>query len=581
MATTSTFVVKYAAAWLALIPLVLQAGIQPFDLLLPPTEAFVHYNDGYIRAPGFIDLNGVTFTAVSEAFDDMDDIYMGEDSDFDEEEEGGGDETSPDGTTEDEGISTQPPRRHKQQRLGEGVEENGTYIDIAVFRLPRSCARTTKGCDWADLGVGKRSDYDDSMRWCCSDEAIDLGICDEEEIGYGRLIIDKDKYKGEHRSVVVPSTGPMAKSISNGLMEQSESGTYVVLYANCNERGREVYVTGESVWKSVHGYVPGELYGFMIFYTVITVIYFGLLIWYGISMYVNEKSRIKIENWILFAICLGLLEMIFRTGDYFVWNADGYRSPFIMWIAVLAGALKQGLSRCLIVMVSLGWGVVRDSLGSAQRTLIVFLGAVYILVTAVSDLMVVFAIEDMNSLSYTTEEHIFTVVKKLTVIASFIDFIFIIWILYALYTTMRYLRNMNQSCKLERYVKLRCLLLFLIMFATMWTVFMLVDSVNEESILQEEHAWTTDAASEIKYLFLLIGVAFLWRPNPSAREYAYVMELPAMGADGENKLELMEAVPSEMDNGAGSVGGTPNSKNAFSDNEFHDDHPHDNRFQMT
>jgi hypothetical protein len=49
-------------------------------------------------------------------------------------------------------------------------------------------------------------------------------------------------------------------------------------------------------------------------------------------------------------------------------------------------------------------------------------------------------------------------------------------------------------------------------------------------------------------LYLLIGVAFLWRPNPAAQEYAYVMELRSDGEDvDENDLELTGVVPSAMD----------------------------------
>ena len=46
---------------------------------------------------------------------------------------------------------------------------------------------------------------------------------------------------------------------------------------------------------------------------------------------------------------------------------------------------------------------------------------------------------------------------------------------------------------------------------------------------------------------VLIGICCLWRPNPSAREYAYVMELPATGEDGDTELELSGIVPSAMD----------------------------------
>jgi len=550
-----------ARLWLVVLlaPLT-QAGIQPFDLLLPPTDAFVHYNDGYIRAPGFIDLGGLTFTAVSESFT-VDDTFEG---DVDDEVMEGDDKLL-DGNND--------PRR----KLDGGVEVEGTAIDIAVFHLPRACAHSRAGCDWAELGVGKRSD-DGSLRWCCSREAIDLGICDEDDGQVGRLMIDGTKFKGNHRFVTIPPEGVMSKQIRYGKMEETESGTYVVIYANCNEHGREIYVTGESVWKSKHGFLPGELFGFMYFYTFLTLMYFALLVLYGVSMYVNEESRIEIEKWIFMAICLGLLELIFRTGDYYVWNADGYRSDFIIWVGVLAGVVKQGISRCLIVMVSLGWGVVRDSLGSTMRV-IVFIGAVYIGVSAVRDMMIVFAIEDMETLSYNEEETLFDVVRILTLVDSAINVIFIMWILDALNNTMLYLENMNQTRKLDRYLKLRCLFLFSILFATMWSVFTLVDTVQDEGIVEEEHAWAIDAATEINYLFVLVGVAYLWRPNPSAREYAYVMELPAMGADGENELELTGNVPSAMDSDDGSDDGSAPKKNGFHDDPEFDDHDH--RFQIS
>jgi hypothetical protein len=55
---------------------------------------------------------------------------------------------------------------------------------------------------------------------------------------------------------------------------------------------------------------------------------------------------------------------------------------------------------------------------------------------------------------------------------------------------------------------------------------------------------------ELNYIYVLAGVAILWRPSPNAKEYAYVMELPAMTAgedeDG-NELELTGVVPSAVD----------------------------------
>jgi hypothetical protein len=51
---------------------------------------------------------------------------------------------------------------------------------------------------------------------------------------------------------------------------------------------------------------------------------------------------------------------------------------------------------------------------------------------------------------------------------------------------------------------------------------------------------------------VLVVVAFLWRPQENAKEYAYVMELPGMTSaldDGDENgvVELTAVVPSAMD----------------------------------
>lgn len=51
-------------------------------------------------------------------------------------------------------------------------------------------------------------------------------------------------------------------------------------------------------------------------------------------------------------------------------------------------------------------------------------------------------------------------------------------------------------------------------------------------------------------MFVLVAVAYLWRPQENAKDYAYVMQLPAMtaGDDGsDDELELTGVVPSAMD----------------------------------
>jgi len=378
----------------------------------------------------------------------------------------------------------------------------------------------------------------------------------------GRLIMKPDLFEGEHRFISVPFSGDVTKKLRYGKFEEQDSGRYVVVFANCNYEGREILVKGDAIWKSTHGYLPGELYGFMYFYIFLTIVYAALTAWFGFLMQANKESRIPIEKWILMAMIMGLSEMFFRSSDYFLWNASGHRPSLLVYGGIIVGVLKRGVSRVLLVMVSLGWGVIRDSLGSTMKPIII-LGAAYIAVSAFRDLMMEFAVEDMTTLSYEDEVELFDIVTILTFVVAAIDVIYVLWYLDALNGTMQYLESNSQLRKLQRYLHLRSILLFAILFAVIWVVFSLVDNYDEDGIVREEHGWIVDGATEVNYLYVLTGVAILWRPNPSARDYAYVMELPATGGDedGETELELSGVVPSAVD-------------------DDDDDENHDNRFKI-
>jgi len=511
---------RHPRLWLVVVTLLATlatAEIREIDLILPATTASIRFTDGYIRAPGSIDLSQLTFQTISEEYDYGDD----------------------DGTG---------------RALEGGIELGAFAVDIAVFRLPPHCAGTNAGCDWTKLGIGAKND-EGALRYCCSKDALEWGLCADSQAG--RLIVQPDTFGGKHKYIEIPSDRDVVKQMKTGLFEfdkskengvDNSSGQYVIVFANCNDDGRPVKVTGDSIWKSVHGYLPGELFGFMYFYGIVAAGYIALMLFFGISMHIYKESRIAIEKWILLTIAMGMAEMFFRTMDYVVWNQKGYRPMALVYLGIIMGVLKRGIMRCLGVMVSLGWGVVRDSLGPTMRVVIV-MGATYIGVSATRDLMLIFFVEDFEELTLEEETDLIDVVWVLTIVVAALDVIFILWMLDALNGTMQYLENMSQTRKLQRFLTLRSIVLFAILFATGWIVFSLVDKFDEQGIVREEHEWVVDAATEVNYLYILLGVAVLWRPNPAAQEYAYVMELPDTDDENgnENDLELTGVVPSAMD----------------------------------
>ena len=348
----------------------------------------IHYSEGYLVTPGFVDVSGLTFIADDsyggsgggEAHGRDDDDFAADDDDDDDD--GGRDEdinpppppvetpapvsaaptqapvtpapvtpapvqtpapVSPAPTVPkaEEPVPAEPvpapepipaPEEGggRSRRLDQGLG-GGSTVDIVVFHVPDECARSREGCDWTELGVGA-SDADGNLRWCCSDDAVALGFCKADR-QYGRLIINQNKFQGDHRVLAIPASGHIERSITDGRMDfATEEGRYVMIISNCNDYGRDLQVTGSYEFVSKHGHLPGELFGEMYFFAAITVIYFILFLWYGGSMQCYSESRIEVQSWIILSIGLGFLETFFKTGDYFVWNEDGTRVWYAMYV---------------------------------------------------------------------------------------------------------------------------------------------------------------------------------------------------------------------------------------------------------
>jgi hypothetical protein len=261
-----------------------------------------------------------------------------------------------------------------------------------------------------------------------------------------------------------------------------------------------------------------------------------------------SDAIIPIQKWVLATIGIGLLEVFFKAGDLWVWNVDGDRFWFSLYTGVVLGVLKRAISRCLVVMLCLGWGVTCDTLGGKFKK-VVMLGVVYAGCSVTKDIMVVLAITENEILSIAEETEILDVVTILTFCTALLDVTFYLWIFNALSGTMEYLESMNQTMKLKRYLRLRLILLISVLFALVWTMFGIVDSYNDQRMVTEESSgWVLDAVWEINYLIVLIGLSCLWAPEPGAKEYAYVMELPAMGGDDlEFDTELVDSPEDDAD----------------------------------
>lgn len=519
------------AGWL---PKKVTCEIRTINEEIKPTSSVVHFRQGYIMAPGYIDLSDVTFSvedSIADEIDeaevlDRDDGYYKEETDDMKQEMTGGSDGDP--------------------RVLDSITQ---AVEVVVFEEPADCARSD-ACDWSRIGLGIK-DSEGHSHWCCSDDEITSGLCTTETHTFGKLMIDKARFKGVYRSIPIPSEGPFKSNEKVEKMDVNEGdGKYTIVIANCNDYGRTVKMEGSYILKSNHGFLPGERFQEWHFFITIFIIYILLFLWYFINMKKYNDASIQLQLWILLAIGVGLAESFFKVGDYWVWNEDGRRSWFAQYSGMILDLGKEAMSRVLVIMVCLGWGVVRDTLGDDKRT-IAILGIAYIVTSAVFLISIEISNEELQHAEKDPGRNFLNdFIFVMNFIVQSINVFIYLWIFDALSNTIKHLESLSQHMKLRRYLRFRLILSFSVLFAVVWAVFVVVNKFVETAILNYEQQWSVQGAWEINYLMILISVAVLWRPHPDAKNYAYVMELSTddNDFDMETSIEMIgEKVASSDD----------------------------------
>lgn len=104
-----------------------------------------------------------------------------------------------------------------------------------------NCWQDEESCDWATLGVGKQDPSGDHL--CCSEEAIDLQLCGEQD--RGSLFLQPSRFSGLH-IIVDENTSTKVQTTKCGRVSSVEDDCYMMTY-NCHEK-RRLQVTGEFDW---------------------------------------------------------------------------------------------------------------------------------------------------------------------------------------------------------------------------------------------------------------------------------------------------------------------------------------------
>uniref|UniRef100_A0A8C2X438 Transmembrane protein 87B n=1 Tax=Cyclopterus lumpus TaxID=8103 RepID=A0A8C2X438_CYCLU len=259
-------------------------------------------------------------------------------------------------------------------------------------------------------------------------------------------------------------------------------------YYPCHNEFNNIEVI-DVVMKGSHGYISITEWPLMIFYMVMCIVYiFYALLWF-IWAACYWKDLLRIQFWIAGVIFLGMVEKAVFCAEYENTNAVGSASPGLLIFAELVSALKRILARLLVIIVSLGYGIVKPRLGQVMHR-VVGLGILYF--------------------AFASIEGVLRITGGLQVpLTNFLA------------QTIKTLKLRKNPVKLSLYRHFTNTLIFAVIASIIfmgWIAkkFRFTDCQSDWSEL-----WVEDAFWRFLFSVILFVIMFLWRPSANNQRYAF------------------------------------------------------------
>ncbi|XP_068540087.1 transmembrane protein 87A isoform X1 [Anas acuta] len=260
--------------------------------------------------------------------------------------------------------------------------------------------------------------------------------------------------------------------------------------------------------KGPYEYLSLADYPLMIFFMVMCIVYvfFGVL-WLAWSA-CYWRDLLRIQFWIGAVIFLGMLEKAVFYAEFQNIRYTGESVQGALILAELLSAVKRSLARTLVIIVSLGYGIVKPRLGVTLHK-VVMAGALYLLFSG------------MEGVLRVTGFFYDTVALIANLALSLIDACIVLWIFISLTQTMKLLKLRRNVVKLSLYRHFTNTLILAVAASIVfiiWTTmkFRLVDCQSDWQEL-----WVDDAIWRLLFSMILFVIMILWRPSANNQRFAF------------------------------------------------------------
>lgn len=279
------------------------------------------------------------------------------------------------------------------------------------------------------------------------------------------------------------------------------------------------------------------------FYGGITILYAVVVVFWSFLYYQHRSDILPVQNYITAILIFLVIEMLMTWGFYDFMNRKGSNvgSKVLLVVVAVLNAFRNSFSFFLLLIVCMGYGVVKPTLG---RTMI------YVRWLAIAHFIfgIVYAVTSFLVSPDSAGPYVLLIILPLAGTLT----AFYVWTLNSLNFTLKDLHERKQHVKESMYRKLWwCILISIVVIFG----FFFLNSFSFASASDPDFVpfhWKTrwfilDGWLNLVYFADVAWVAYIWRPTANNRRFAMSDEI-AQDDDGTFEISNMDiGVPDDSD----------------------------------
>ncbi|VDO52929.1 unnamed protein product [Haemonchus placei] len=248
------------------------------------------------------------------------------------------------------------------------------------------------------------------------------------------------------------------------------------------------------------------------FYVLMCVFYGTLAFIWMVLCIKYYKDILRIQYWIGAVIILGMIEKAFFLAEYSTMNNSGRSVEGVLEasLAELVSCAKRTMSRVLVIIVTVGYGVVKPRLGNTLSQ-VAGVGLVYFVFCAI------------EGLARVSKNHVEAAKQKQFAALPLVitEMVIFYWIFTSLGSTMRTLKLRRNEVKLTVYRHFMNTLVFAAIASVFFMMWSLLYHIFPTCLKDWKELWIDTAFWHVLFCFILVVIVVLWRPSVNNQRYAF------------------------------------------------------------